>query len=100
MTRTTSPSMKTEKNPIPNLPMGSKPLARSPGCSDVTNSEFQYDEPKSRNGPDNRASDMPTPLSSTRSHQPSDCVTEIRTSPQFDGRASETLRAWTASTAF
>src|SRR5436305_5485525 len=65
-----SPSIKLEKNPIPYLPVDSKPLEASPGCSDIISADPQYDLPKSRNGPVSTSFDIPIPLSSISNHSP------------------------------
>ena len=47
------------------------PFAASPGYSSATCGARQNDEPKSTSGPVSTTSDMPTPVSSTKSQMPS-----------------------------
>ena len=101
ITRTTSPNMKTEKNPMPKRPIGRIPDAAKPGNSSIARDDCQNDVPKSNRGPVRTCSDIPIPLSSTTSQFPSSrLVMETFISPQVAGLCWKRRRAWTASAAF
>ena len=70
-TRTKSPSMNTEKNPMPKRPIACMPFAASPGSSSTTCADRQKEEPKSNRWSVRTRSDMPIPSSSTESQIPS-----------------------------